>query len=83
MTKKEIKKLYSEIANEQPYCQYPNCKTPNYMTEIHHIIFGSLHGTRDSLTYRGNLICLCKHHHILAHKHKKKYIPILQNLINK
>ncbi len=49
---------------------------------LHHIIFGSLHGTRKNLTYMGNVIPLCKKHHDLVHTNKRKYMPMLIEIIN-
>lgn len=53
----------------------------NNEVQIHHILYGKLYGTRDNLTYFGNLIPLCKKHHDLVHTDKNKYIPILQKII--
>lgn len=44
------------------------CGNPN--VQLHHIVFGSLHGTRANLTYLGNIIPLCEKHHREAHKNK-------------
>lgn len=54
----------------------------NNQVQLHHIIFGSLHGTRKSLTYMGNVIPLCKKHHDMVHTNKKKYMPMLIEIIN-
>jgi 5-methylcytosine-specific restriction endonuclease McrA len=42
-------------------CRYPGCESRRI--DLHHIRYWS-HGGRTSLT---NLICLCKHHHMLVH----------------
>jgi len=72
------KEIYKQIAEEQPYCQM--CGS-NQMLAIHHIIYGKLHGSRDDLTYKGNLIRLCNKCHNLVHSNKKKYQPILLEII--
>ena len=46
----------------------------------HHIRFGGLYGGRK--TYMGNVIPLCEKHHRLVHTNKKKYMPMLIELIN-
>jgi alpha-D-ribose 1-methylphosphonate 5-phosphate C-P lyase len=45
---------------------------------LHHIRYGSC-GRR---TYIGNVIPLCERHHRLVHSNKKKYQPILIEMIN-
>ena len=55
----------------------------NNVIQVHYIIYGKLHGTRDNLTYFGNLIPLCKKHHDLVHTNKEKYMPMLQEMIKK
>lgn len=47
----------------------------------HHIRYGGLCGGRK--TYMGNIIPLCKKHHDLVHTNKKKYMPILIEMIDK
>ena len=49
--------------------------------QCHHIRYGGLYGGRK--TYMGNIIPLCKNHHDLVHTNKKKYMPILIEMINK
>lgn len=49
--------------------------------ELHHIRYGGKYGGRK--TYLGNIIPLCKKHHLLVHSNKKKYEEILIKLINK
>lgn len=46
---------------------------------LHHIRYGGLRGGR--LTYLGNVIPLCLEHHRLVHTNKKKYMPILIDMI--
>lgn len=48
---------------------------------LHHIRYGGLQGGRK--TYLGNVIPLCERHHRLVHTNKKKYMPILINMIDK
>jgi alpha-D-ribose 1-methylphosphonate 5-phosphate C-P lyase len=45
---------------------------------LHHIRYGSC-GRK---TYIGNVIPLCERHHRLVHSNKKKYQPILIEMIN-
>ena len=47
--------------------------------EMHHIRYGAC----GRHTYLGNLIPLCDPHHELVHSNKKKYQPILIDMINK
>lgn len=54
------------------------CGNPN--VAAHHIRYGGLYGGRK--TYMGNVIPLCKKHHDLVHTNKKKYMPILIDIIN-
>jgi predicted restriction endonuclease len=53
----------------------------NNQINMHHIRYGTLRGGRQ--TYMGNVIPLCKKHHDLVHTNKKKYMPILIDMINK
>ena len=46
---------------------------------LHHIRYGAC-GRK---TYMGNVIPLCERHHRLVHTNKKKYQPMLIDLINK
>lgn len=48
---------------------------------LHHIRYGGLYGGRK--TYIGNVIPLCEKHHRLVHTNKKKYMPILINMIDR
>jgi hypothetical protein len=48
---------------------------------MHHIRYGGLYGGRK--TYLGNVIPLCEKHHRLVHTNKKKYMPILIDMIDK
>ena len=49
------------------------CGSP--YVQLHHIRYGGLYGGRK--TYMGNVIPLCKKHHDLVHTSKKKYMPML------
>lgn len=53
----------------------------NNQVHCHHIRYGGLYGGRK--TYMGNIIPLCKKHHDTVHKNKKKYMPILIEMIDK
>lgn len=53
----------------------------NNQIHLHHIRYGTLRGGR--LTYMGNVIPLCKKHHDLVHTNKKKYMPMLIEMIDK
>jgi len=53
------------------------CGNPNI--HCHHIRYGAC-GRK---TYMGNIIPLCKEHHDLVHSNKKKYQPMLIDIINK
>ena len=53
----------------------------NNQVAMHHIRFGGLQGGRK--TYMGNVIPLCEYHHRLVHSNKKKYQPILIEILNK
>ena len=64
MSEKEVYQKSSELFNN--CCAI--CGSP--YIQLHHIIFGKLHGTRKALTYYGNIIPLCKKHHDMAHKNK-------------
>lgn len=50
----------------------------NNQIHMHHIRYGAC-GRK---TYLGNIIPLCKKHHDLVHTNKKKYQPILIQMIN-
>ena len=54
------------------------CGSPEI--QMHHIRYGGLFGGRK--TYMGNVIPLCKKHHDLVHTDKKKYMPMLIDMIN-
>lgn len=47
--------------------------------QLHHIRYGAC-GRK---TYLGNVIPLCKEHHDLVHSNKKKYQPMLIEIIDK
>lgn len=55
------------------------CGSP--YVQCHHIRFGGLYGGRK--TYMGNIIPLCKKHHDLVHTNKRKFMPILIEIIDK
>ena len=77
MTKKE-KDVYEKTLDLFDYC-CAICGNP--YIQMHHIRYGGLDGGR--LTYMGNVIPLCKKHHDLVHTNKRKYQPILIDIINK
>lgn len=77
MNKKE-KEVYEktiELYNGQ--CAI--CGNPNIA--MHHIRYGGLYGGRK--TYMGNVIPLCEKHHRLVHTNKRKYMPILIDMIDR
>lgn len=47
---------------------------------LHHIRYGYTYGRK---TYMGNVIPLCKQHHDLVHTNKRKYMPMLIEIIEK
>ena len=49
--------------------------------QLHHVRFGGLQGGRK--TYMGNIIPLCPEHHRLVHTNKRKYQPILIEMIER
>ncbi len=51
----------------------------NNQVQCHHIRYGA----SGRKTYMGNIIPLCKKHHDLVHTNKKKYQPILIEIIDK
>ena len=51
----------------------------NNQIQLHHIRYGAC-GRK---TYLGNVIPLCKQHHDLVHTNKRKYQPILIDMINR
>lgn len=53
------------------------CGSP--YVQCHHIRYGAV-GRK---TYMGNIIPLCKTHHDLVHTNKKKYQPMLIEMINR
>lgn len=75
MTKeeKEVYEKSSELFNN--CCAL--CGSP--YIERHHIRFGAC-GRK---TYMGNIIPLCKQHHDMVHSNKKKYQPMLIEIIDK
>lgn len=54
------------------------CGISNYI-EMHHIRYGAC-GRK---TYMGNVIPLCSDHHKQMHTNKRKYQPMLIDMINK
>ena len=73
MSEKEIYKKTSELFN--------NCCAicGNNNIALHHIRYGAC-GRK---TYMGNVIPLCPYHHRLVHSNKRKYQPILIEMIDK
>jgi predicted restriction endonuclease len=53
----------------------------NNQVHLHHVRYGGLYGGRK--TYMGNVIPLCKKHHDLVHTNKKKYMPILIDMVDR
>lgn len=51
----------------------------NNEVAMHHIRYGA----RGRETYMGNIIPLCPYHHRLVHTNKKKYQPMLIEIIDK
>ena len=51
----------------------------NNKVALHHIRYGAC-GRK---TYMGNVIPLCEKHHRLVHSNKKKYQPILIEILNR
>lgn len=49
--------------------------------QMHHIRYGGLQGGRK--TYLGNVIPLCEAHHREVHTNKRKYMPILIDMIDR
>ncbi len=78
MSNKAEKKVYQETIELFNGC----CAIcGNNQIHCHHIRYGGLYGGRK--TYMGNVIPLCEKHHRLAHTNKRKYMPILIEVINK
>lgn len=75
MTNREVYEKTLELFN----CECGVCG--NNQVALHHIRYGNLRGGRQ--TYMGNVIPLCPYHHRLAHTNKKKYMPILIEMINR
>lgn len=70
VSKKEEKKIYETIVEEQPYCQL--CGSTQWLA-VHHIRYGA----EGRHTYFGNVIRLCKNCHDKVHSNKKYWQPIL------
>ena len=75
MKDKEIYKKTLELFN--------NCCAicGSNQVQCHHIRYGGLYGGRK--TYMGNIIPLCKKHHDMVHKNKKKYMPMLIEIVDR
>ena len=52
----------------------------NPYVQMHHVRYGYEYGRK---TYMGNVIPLCKKHHDLVHTNKRKYMPMLIEIIDK
>ena len=74
---KAEKKVYEDTLELFDY-KCAICGNPNVAS--HHIRYGGLYGGRK--TYMGNVIPLCKKHHDMVHTNKKKYMPMLIEIIN-
>jgi hypothetical protein len=75
--KKQEKQVYEDTLELYSGC-CAMCGSSAYV-ECHHIRYGAC-GRK---TYMGNVIPLCEEHHKLVHTNKKKYQPILIDMINK
>ncbi|MCQ2087668.1 MAG: HNH endonuclease [Bacilli bacterium] len=75
MTKSE-KEVYENALKMFDNC-CAICGSP--YVELHHIRYGGRYGGRK--TYEGNIIPLCKKHHMEAHSQKYKHMPILIKLV--
>lgn len=75
MKDKEVYKKTLELFNN--CCAI--CGSP--YAQCHHIRYGGLYGGRK--TYMGNIIPLCKKHHDMVHTSKKKYMPMLIEMVNR
>lgn len=77
MATKQEKEVYQRSSD-----MFNNCCAicGNNQIQLHHIRYGNLRGGR--LTYMGNVIPLCKKHHDLVHTNKKKYMPMLIEMID-
>lgn len=73
LTDKEVYKKTSEMFNHECAICHSN------QIAMHHIRYGAC-GRK---TYMGNIIPLCEYHHRLVHSNKKKYQPMLIQIINK
>lgn len=73
MTDKQVYKKTLELFNG--CCAL--CGSP--YIQLHHIRYGAC-GRK---TYMGNVIPLCKKHHDLVHTNKRKYMPMLIEIIDK
>lgn len=73
MTKEE-KQVY--IKTKELFDGCALCGNPN--VAMHHIRFGAC-GRK---TYMGNVIPLCEPHHRLVHSNKRKYQPLLIEMID-
>lgn len=72
MTEKEVYKKSRDLYDG--VCAI--CGNPN--VALHHIRYGAC-GRK---TYFGNVIPLCEYHHRLVHTNKRKYMPMLIEMIN-
>lgn len=77
MNKKEKEAYEKTIELYNGQCAI--CGNPNIA--MHHIRYGGLYGGRK--TYMGNVIPLCEKHHRLVHTNKRKYMPILIDMIDR
>lgn len=73
MKDKEVYKKTLELFNN--CCAI--CGSP--YVQCHHIRYGAV-GRK---TYIGNIIPLCKQHHDLVHTNKKKYQPMLIEMVSR
>lgn len=75
--KKDEKEVYEKTLELYKGC-CALCGSP--YVQLHHIRYGYIYGRK---TYMGNVIPLCKKHHDLVHTNKKKYMPMLIEMIDK
>lgn len=72
------KELWDKVYERDNFrCQMPNCMTPHQLDYPHHIKYRSQGGE----DIEENLITLCITCHALVHSSKKKYKPILEEII--
>ena len=72
------KKTYDEVyKRDNECCRFPLCGKKNI--ELHHIYYRS--ERKDLIDEPSNCIMLCSEHHKLVHSNKKKYQPMLLEIM--